>query len=87
MSMPFPTGFGRPAAMRRSRPQPLDPGTPVAVYNASLASWTSGFEVAIRNDSRYRLRRLSDRVVLPTEFTGEDLRRERHSNAPVGGSR
>ena len=71
----------------RSRAQHLDPGTPVAVYNPSLSSWTSGFEVATRNESRYCLRRLSDRVVLPGEFTQEDLRRERHTDVAAEGGR
>lgn len=59
------------------RPQPLDPGTPVAVYNRSLSSWTSGFQVAARNNGRYRLRRFSDRALLPGDFTERDVRRER----------
>jgi hypothetical protein len=55
------------------RPQPLDPGTPVAVYNRSLSSWTSGFRVATRNNGRYRLRRASDRALLPGERQSDGL--------------
>jgi hypothetical protein len=67
--------------------QPLDPGTPVAVYNPSLSSWTSGFQIATRNNSRYRLRRLSDRALLPGEFTQEDLRSERPDRRARRGQR
>lgn len=66
----------------RWRPQPLHPGTPVAVYNRSLSSWTSGFQVATRNNRGYRLRRVSDRALLPGEFTEGDLRWERHTHRP-----
>jgi hypothetical protein len=68
------------------RPQPLDPGTPVAVYNRSLSSWTSGFRVATRNNGRYRLRRASDRALLPGEFTQGDLRWERQSDGLMEGT-
>jgi hypothetical protein len=72
MSTQIPTGFNWADAI-----QPLDPGTAVAVYNPSLSSWTSGFQIATRSNSRYRLLRLSDRSLLPGEFSQEDLRWER----------
>jgi hypothetical protein len=82
MSIHTATGFNRSDAIH-----PLDPGTPVAVYNASLSSWTSGFQIATRNNSRYRLRRLSDQAVLPGEFTREDLRWEHPDRRANGGRR
>jgi hypothetical protein len=53
----------------------LVPGTSVEVLVRFHGSWTAGFEVAaaIRN-GRYRLRRRSDGVVLPTTFPRDDLR-------------
>jgi len=39
--------------------------------------WARGFEVVSATDSGYRVRRLSDGMELPTEFTPEDVRRER----------
>jgi hypothetical protein len=82
MSTQTATGFNRAEAI-----QSLDPGTPVAVYNASLSSWTSGFQIATRNNSRYRLRRLSDQALLPGEFTREDLRWEHPDRWANGGRR
>ena len=38
------------------------------------AEWTSGFEVAEATDDGYRIRRRSDRYVLPVEFSALDVR-------------
>jgi len=53
-------------------------GTPVEVRNHFDESWASGFEIV---DTRvetgedvYRLRRVSDRVVLPADFFPDELR-------------
>ena len=59
------------------------PGTKVEVRTTYDRSWARGFEVVAEEpDDSYQVRRLSDGAVLPTRFTGEDLRRERErSNA------
>jgi hypothetical protein len=60
------------AATARS---PLNVGTDVEVRNQFCASWSRGFEVAETTDDGYRLRRQSDRYVLPAEFTANEVRR------------
>ena len=62
----------------------LTPGTRVQVRNRFDGSWSSSpFEVAETIEliptqvPRYRVRRLSDGVVLPADFTGEELRSDR----------
>lgn len=54
----------------------LMPGLRVDVLSA-LGSWSGGFEIADvvfeRGDLGYRLRRLSDGVVLPVTFAGNRL--------------
>ncbi len=57
-----------------SRP-PLNIGTDVEVRNHFCASWSRGFEVAETTSHGYRLRRQSDRYVLPAEFTPNEVRR------------
>ena len=60
-------------------------GTRVEVRSQFDRAWASGFEVAevVSADGRdgpgasYRVRRLSDGMVLPRDFAWEDLRRER----------
>jgi hypothetical protein len=52
-------------------------GTRVEVRSRFDGEWTSGFEVAEVTDEGYRIRRLSDGTVLPSAFTGDDVRRER----------
>ena len=59
----------------------LTPGTRVKVRNRFDGSWSSSpFEVAEAIEptttqmSRYRVRRLTDGVVLPADFAGEELR-------------
>ena len=59
----------------------LTPGTRVQVRNRFDGGWSSSpFEVAEALDPsptevlRYRVRRLSDGVVLPADFVGDDVR-------------
>jgi hypothetical protein len=63
--------------------QALLPGTSVAVFSRFSASWIGGFEIASSLDDRfddrydrYELRRMSDRTVLPTSFSVDDIRVE-----------
>jgi hypothetical protein len=55
----------------------MEPGTKVEVLSRFERSWSRGFEVAELVAGRYRLRRLSDGSILPTEFEGDEVRRER----------
>lgn len=65
------------------RRQPgLSPGTKVEVRSRYEPMWASGFEVADVNERGYRVRRLSDRAELPTEFDAEEVRAERRRRAP-----
>jgi hypothetical protein len=54
-------------------------GTPVEVRNRYDRRWTSGFEVAevSSEEETYRVRRLSDRAVLPVPFGAGDVRPKR----------
>jgi len=59
----------------------LAPGTRVQVRNRFDGSWSSSpFEVAealepnLAQMARYRVRRLSDGVVLPADFVSDDVR-------------
>jgi hypothetical protein len=59
----------------------LTPGTRVQVRNRFDGAWSSSpFEVAEALEPtptdavRYRLRRVSDGVVLPADFVGDDIR-------------
>jgi hypothetical protein len=56
----------------------LPVGTSVQVRNHFERTWSSGFEVAgVRTEgASYRVRRVSDHVVLPEPFGVEDLRPE-----------
>jgi hypothetical protein len=45
---------------------------PVEV-RTSLGLWADGFEIVEQTPVGYRLRRMSDGVVLPTEFSPEDI--------------
>jgi hypothetical protein len=51
-------------------------GTPVEVRNRFDARWVRGFVVDEQVDGGYRLRRVSDEQILPTVFTGDEVRRE-----------
>jgi hypothetical protein len=53
----------------------LSIGTAVEVRNEFVASWTAGFEIAATTAEGYRVRRLSDRYVLPAEFAAQKIRR------------
>lgn len=55
----------------------LEPGTRVDVRSRFDARWSHGFEVAEACPEGYRIRRLSDGAVLPTEFGSEEIRVER----------
>jgi hypothetical protein len=55
----------------------VDPGTRVEVRSRFDLSWARGFEVAEQTDGGYRIKRVSDGIVLPTEFSDDDVRRER----------
>ena len=52
----------------------LPVGTRVLVRDRFCAAWNSGFEIAAATRDVYQVRRLSDRYVLPVEFTGVELR-------------
>ena len=59
---------------------PADSGTPVEVRSRFDQQWVSGFEVAEpveEPDVGYRIRRRSDRSVLPIVFAPDDVRVDR----------
>jgi hypothetical protein len=64
----FPTQSPRPD---------LAVGTSVEVRGHFRGEWSRGFEVADTTHDGYWVRRLSDRSVLPVEFSGRDVRRMR----------
>jgi hypothetical protein len=49
-------------------------GTPIEVRDRFCASWSRGFEITERTPDGYRIRRVSDRYVLPGEFVTRDVR-------------
>ena len=55
----------------------LVPGARVEVRTGLDRSWTTGFDVAARTDTGYRLQRRSDGEILPVVFPFDDVRRER----------
>jgi hypothetical protein len=55
----------------------MRPGTRVEVRTSFDGSWVSGFEVESEEADGYRIRRLSDREVLPKLFPPEAVRRAR----------
>jgi hypothetical protein len=55
----------------------LEPGMRVEVRSRFDQRWSRGFEVAEVTEGGYRIRRLSDGQLLPTEFSDDDLRREK----------
>jgi hypothetical protein len=55
----------------------IEPGTRVDVRSRFDARWTHGFEIVEACPDGYRIRRLSDGSVLPTEFTTDEVRLER----------
>lgn len=56
----------------------LPVGETVEVRSRFDSSWARGFEVVEQTETGYRVKRLSDGAVLPTEFDDDDVRRERH---------
>lgn len=52
----------------------LPRGTPVQVRDRFEFRFRSGFEVCEATDAGYRLRRRSDGVELPVEFSANDVR-------------
>jgi hypothetical protein len=57
--------------------QRLEPGTRVEVRRRFDHHWSRGFEIAEVCDAGYRLKRLSDGSVLPTDFTDDEVRPEK----------
>ena len=55
----------------------LEAGMRVEVRRRFDQRWARGFEVVEVTESGYLVRRLSDGMVLPAEFSADDLRRER----------
>ena len=49
-------------------------GTSVEVRGHFSGEWSGGFEVAATTRDGYRVRRLSDRYLLPVEFLDHDVR-------------
>ena len=59
----------------------LAAGTKVEVRTSFDRSWARGFEVVeALGETGYRVRRLSDDVVLPVAVPAENVRRERSSS-------
>jgi hypothetical protein len=63
--------MGNPAISERPT---LAPGTRVEVRSRFRRDWVRGFEVAAPDGGGYRLRRLSDRFILPVVFAHTDIR-------------
>lgn len=55
-------------------PQP-EPGDRVEIFNPYTQGWSAGFAVTEVTDGGYRVRRISDGVVLPPVFAGTRVRR------------
>jgi hypothetical protein len=53
---------------------PVSRGTEVEVCSRFRRVWVKGFEVVDVENDGYRLRRKSDRWVLPTVFAADDVR-------------
>lgn len=66
------TGMERTGSLRQAS---LSVGTAVEVRNEFAASWRGGFEIAAATPAGYRVRRVSDRYVLPADFGPQRLRR------------
>ena len=65
------------ATLEVERTEQLSPGVRVEVRRRFDQHWTRGFEIAEAVEGGFRLRRLSDKAVLPTTFGVEELRPER----------
>ncbi|TMK87003.1 MAG: hypothetical protein E6G57_11485 [Actinobacteria bacterium] len=55
-------------------PEPMPKGTRVRVRN-TLGSWAGGFEIVGVDHTGYRLRRVSDGVVLPMPIVATEVRK------------
>ena len=62
-------------------PGALSPGMSVEVFNRFSRRWVTGFEIAEAGTNGYRVRRCSDRSVLPVEVAAGDVRAAHHSSA------
>lgn len=58
----------------------LSPGTRVEVRTGFDRSWVNGFSVEAVDGDGYRVRRRSDREVLPVAIAFDDVRRERKNS-------
>jgi hypothetical protein len=65
------------APQTESEEELLTAGTAVDVRSRYVGSWSRGFEVAEIVGDAYRVRRLSDGSVLPSEFSSDDVRIQR----------
>jgi len=77
-SLPTPSTEVTMSSTEKS--QATDSGTPVEVRSRFDQAWVTGFEVAERvaePGPGYRIRRRSDRSILPVVFAPEDVRMER----------
>jgi len=57
-------------------PGRIDPGTRIEVRSGYRSSWVRGFEVADLDGGEYRVRRVSDGIVLPATFEPGAVRQE-----------
>jgi hypothetical protein len=55
----------------------IEPGTRVDVRSRFDARWAHGFEIAEACPEGYKIKRLSDGTVLPTQFAVDEVRIER----------
>ncbi len=69
-----------PGERSTSQPAPLPEGTRVEVRSGLDGAWSSGFQVEEITATGYRLRRRSDRQVLPVELGFDAVRRERKNS-------
>jgi hypothetical protein len=58
------------------RERTLDPGTRVEVRNRFDGRWARGFVVDAIVGDGYRIRRSSDRTLVPSTFTADEVRQE-----------
>ena len=61
---------------------PLAPGVHVEVFNRFSRRWVTGFEIAEAGPAGYRVRRFSDRSVLPVAVALHDVRAAHPSSSP-----
>jgi hypothetical protein len=51
-------------------------GTAIEVRGHFRGEWSRGFEIAEETQDGYWVRRMSDRYVLPLQFSGREVRRD-----------